>query len=142
MPKLDVTALRERFPIFQRQLYINSCSQGALSEDVRQAYEQYMCDWDERGAPWEYWVERGELVRKAVAELLNAHPDEIAITTSVSAGVSALASGLGVDGKRNKIVSTVFEFPTVGQVWHAQEPRDAQSRPCSCGWQRDPRQIF
>jgi selenocysteine lyase/cysteine desulfurase len=126
MAKFDVAALRERFPIFQRQIYINSCSQGALSDDVRQAYEQYLCDWDERGAPWEYWVERGELVRNAVAELLNAHPDEIAITTSVSAGVSALASGLRFDGKRNKIVSTVFEFPTVGQVWHAQEPRGAR----------------
>jgi selenocysteine lyase/cysteine desulfurase len=126
MSKLDVSALREHFPIFQNQLYINSCSQGALSGDVRQAYEQYMCDWDERGAPWEYWVERTELVRKSVAELLNAHPDEIAITTSVSAGVSALASGLRFDGKRNKIVSTVFEFPTVGQVWHAQEPHGAR----------------
>jgi len=126
MAKIDVAALRERFPIFQRQIYINSCSQGALSDDVRQAYEQYMCDWDERGAPWEYWVERAELVRNAVADLLNAHPDEIAITTSVSAGVSALASGLRFDGKRNKIVSTVFEFPTVGQVWHAQEQRGAR----------------
>ena len=52
MPKLDVAALRKCFPIFQRQLYINSCSQGALGNEVRQAYEQYLCDWDERGAPF------------------------------------------------------------------------------------------
>src|SRR5262245_12115682 len=126
MPSLNIDALRERFPIFQRHLYLNSCSQGALSNDVRAAYDAYLCDWDERGAPWEYWVERQETVRKAMADLINAAPDELAVTTSVSAGVSALASGLRYDRGRDKIVSTVFEFPTVGQVWHAQESRGAK----------------
>jgi selenocysteine lyase/cysteine desulfurase len=121
-----VDALRERFPIFRQRLYINSCSQGALSEDVRRAYEDYLCDWDERGAPWEYWVEMLEKVRRAIADLINATPDEIAITTSVSQSVSALASGLQFNGPRNTIVSTVYEFPTVGQVWHAQEGRGAR----------------
>src|SRR5947207_14631372 len=104
MPTLDVEALRERFPIFKQQIYINSCSQGALSDDVRRAYDAYLCDWDEQGAPWEYWVERAESVRKAFGELVNAHPDEIAVTTSVSAGLRWLASGLRFDGKRNKMV--------------------------------------
>lgn len=126
MKRFDVDTIRARFPIFQKKVYINSCSQGALSIDVRQAYEQYLCDWDEQGAPWEYWVERAETVRKSMATLINAHPDEVAVTTSVSASVSALASGLSFNGKRNKIVSTVFEFPTVGQVWHAQEQRGAK----------------
>src|SRR5689334_19898521 len=126
MRRIDVEAIRERFPIFQKQVYINSCSQGALSVDVRQAYDQYLCDWDERGAPWDYWVERAETTRTSIADLINAHPDEVAVTTSVSAGVSALASGLSFTGKRNKIVSTAFEFPTVGQVWHAQEQRGAK----------------
>jgi hypothetical protein len=44
-------ALRERFPIFQKKTYLNSCSQGALSLDVQQAYQQYLCDWDEHGTP-------------------------------------------------------------------------------------------
>lgn len=126
MKRFDVSTVRERFPIFEKQVYINSCSQGALSIDVRQAYEQYLCDWDERGAPWDYWVERAETVRKSVSTLINANPDEVAVMTSVSAGVSALASGLSYMGKRNKIVSTAFEFPTVGQVWHAQEQRGAK----------------
>jgi hypothetical protein len=49
---------RHRFPIFEQRVYINSCSQGALSDAVRASYEQYLADWDEYGAPWEYWVER------------------------------------------------------------------------------------
>ena len=95
--------IRHRFPIFERLCYINSCSQGALSDAVRQSYEDYLCDWDEKGAPWEYWVERTEAARGSFARLINAEPDEIAVTTSVSAGVSALASGLRYGG-RSKIV--------------------------------------
>ena len=31
--------VRNRFPIFRNKVYMNSCSQGALSVDVRRAYE-------------------------------------------------------------------------------------------------------
>jgi len=117
--------IRHRFPIFERRLYINSCSQGALSDSVRASYEAYLRDWDEKGAPWEYWVERTEAARAAFAGLVNAAPDEIAVTTSLSAGVSALASGLRF-GRRSKVVLTDWEFPTVGQIWHAQEARGAR----------------
>ena len=116
---------RELFPIFAQRLYINSCSQGALSEAVRAAYERYLADWDEYGAPWEYWVERQEAARDAFAGLVNALPDEIAVTTSLSAGVSALASGLRFT-RRSKVVLTDWEFPTIGQIWHAQESRGAR----------------
>ncbi len=117
--------IRHRFPIFERLVYVNSCSQGALSDAVRESYEQYLRDWEEKGAPWEYWVEREEAARAAFARLVGAEPDEIAVTTSLSAGVSALASGLRY-ARRSKIVTTELEFPTVGQIWHAQESRGAR----------------
>ncbi len=117
--------VRDRFPIFERLVYINSCSQGALSDAVRQSYEDYLRDWDEKGAPWDYWVERTEAARTAFAGLINAEPDEIAVTTSVSAGVASLASGLRF-ASRSKVVLTELEFPTIGQIWHAQESRGAR----------------
>ena len=116
---------RHRFPIFERRVYINSCAQGALSDAVREAYEQYLGDWDEFGAPWEYWVERGEAARASFADLINAAPDEVAVTTSESAGVASLASGLRF-ARRSKVVITDWEFPTIGQIWHAQEARGAR----------------
>ena len=117
--------IRHRFPIFERLVYVNSCSQGALSDAVRESYAAYLRHWEEKGAPWEYWVERTEAARGAFARLVNADPDEIAVTTSLSAGVSALASGLRW-ARRSKIVTTDVEFPTVGQIWHAQESRGAR----------------
>jgi selenocysteine lyase/cysteine desulfurase len=117
--------VRSRFPIFERLVYINSCSQGALSDAVRQSYEDYLRDWDDKGAPWEYWVERTEAARGAFAGLVGAAPDEVAVTTSLSAGVSALATGLRF-ARRSKVVTTDLEFPTIGQIWHAQEARGAR----------------
>jgi selenocysteine lyase/cysteine desulfurase len=124
-PTWDVSAVRARFPIFERLVYVNSCSQGALSDAVRRSYEEYLRDWDDKGAPWDYWVERTEAARTAFAELINAEPDEIAVTTSNSAGVAALASGLRF-AARSKVVLTDIEFPTIGQIWHAQEARGAR----------------
>jgi selenocysteine lyase/cysteine desulfurase len=115
--------IRHRFPVFEQRVYINSCSQGALSDSVRAAYDRYLADWDEHGAPWEYWVEQLEAVRGSISRLVNADEDEIAVTTSVSAGVSALASGLRFGERRDKFVVSDFEFPTIGQIWHAQERR-------------------
>lgn len=118
--------IRGRFPIFKRKVYVNSCSQGALSDSVRAAYQRYLDDWDERGAPWEYWVELMEAAREEFAGLIGADGDEVAVTTSVSAGVSALASAFRFDQGRDTIVVSNFEFPTIGQIWHAQELRGAR----------------
>ncbi len=117
--------IRHRFPIFGRRVYINSCSQGALSDSVRAAYDRYLADWDEHGAPWEYWVGQHEAARRSIAGLIGAGEDEVAVTTSVSAGLSAVASGLRFDRGRSKVLVSDFEFPTVGQIWHAQELRGA-----------------
>jgi selenocysteine lyase/cysteine desulfurase len=118
-------AARARFPIFEHTIYANSCSQGALSTDVRDAYEAYLAGWDAHGAEWEHWVERAEAARSTFARLVVAQPDEIAVTTSVSQAVSALVSALPL-GERPRIVISEFEFPTVGQIAHAQELRGAE----------------
>jgi selenocysteine lyase/cysteine desulfurase len=121
----SVAACRSRFPIFEQLVYLNSCSQGALSDAVRDAYDAYLTDWDEKGAPWAYWVERAETARAACARLVGGRPDDVAVTTSLSAGVSSLASALDYS-ERPKVVVSDLEFPTIGQIWHAQELRGAE----------------
>ena len=121
----SVATCRERFPIFERLTYINSCSQGALSDSVRAAYADYLTGWDERGAPWDYWVERTEAARATFARLVGGQPDDVAVTTSLSAGVSPLASAIDFS-QRLRVVLSDYEFPTIGQIWHAQELRGAE----------------
>jgi selenocysteine lyase/cysteine desulfurase len=119
-------ALRKEFPVLQRKTYLNSGSYCALANEVRAAFDAYMEDRLLVGANWDVWVTKNESVRNLTATLLNASPDEIAVTASVSAGLNALASALQFTGARNKVVISDFEFPTNAQIWHAQEPRGAR----------------
>ena len=125
-PRVLGEAIRGEFPIFETATYLNSCSQGALSHTVRTAVEEWLAGWDANGAEWDFWVERNEAFRAGVARLLHADADDVAVTTSVSQGVSALVSALPLDGERNRIVISEYEFPTVGQIAHAQELRGAE----------------
>ena len=119
-------SFRASFPIFENRVYLNSCSQGALSMQVRAAYDEFLAGWETYGAQWGAWTERNELVRAAWADLVNAPVDSVAVTTSVSAGLSAFMSSLKLDGSRNRIVITDFEFPTAGQISFAQALRGAE----------------
>ena len=122
----DWSEIRGRFPILERKTYLNSCSYGALATEVRQSLLRYISDREEKGTDWHYWVERNESVRVAVASFLGAKPDEVAITTSASAGINSIASAMDFSGKRNKVVISDFEFPTNAQIWYAQEKRGAK----------------
>ena len=119
-------SVRDRFPIFATKTYINSCSQGALSTDVSNSYLQYLADRNAKGAAWSEWMELASTARQEFAALIGADADEVAINTSTSAAVSSLSSCMEWPGERDTVVVTDFEFPTIGQIWHAQERRGAR----------------
>jgi hypothetical protein len=89
-----ILEIRSRFRIFQRKIYLNSCSQGALSDAVQTGLEDYIASWHEQGSPWETWVDHYEAARVAFARFINASPDEVAIVTSASAGINSVASAI------------------------------------------------
>ncbi|MBZ5525254.1 MAG: aminotransferase class V-fold PLP-dependent enzyme [Acidobacteriia bacterium] len=121
----QIQEIRSRFRIFQRKIYLNSCSQGALSDAVQAGLEDYIASWHEQGSPWELWVEQYEAARTAFAQFIHASPDEVAIVTSASAGINSIASALNFR-ERRKVVMGEFEFPTMGHVWLAQRARGAE----------------
>jgi selenocysteine lyase/cysteine desulfurase len=121
----QVQETRSRFNIFQRKIYLNSCSQGALSDAVQAGLENYIASWHAQGSPWEDWVGQYEAARTAFARFINASPDEVAIVTSASAGINSIASALNFR-ERTKVVMGEFEFPTMGHIWLAQRARGAE----------------
>ncbi|HWE46932.1 MAG TPA: aminotransferase class V-fold PLP-dependent enzyme [Caulobacteraceae bacterium] len=124
----DPAAFRARFPTLKTKTYMNSGSYGLLAQEVQDAFAAYLDARLRCGSEWGWWVERAEAVRAGMAELLRVSGDTIAVTASASAGVNAVASALDFSGKdgRNKVVVSNFEFPTSGQIWHAQQPRGAE----------------
>ena len=120
-----IADIRSQFPVFQKKIYLNSCSQGALSERVEAGFREYLRSWHEQGAPWDVWVQYYEAARALFAHLIGAEPDEVALVASASAGVNSVASALSFQ-ERRKVVLGEFEFPTMGHIWLAQGKRGAQ----------------
>src|SRR6266550_7460272 len=44
----SILAIRSQFPVFERKVYLNSCSQGALSKRVEAAFGEYLRSWHEQ----------------------------------------------------------------------------------------------
>src|SRR6266478_6778583 len=120
-----VAAIRSKFPVFKEKIYLNSCSQGALSEQVEAGFLEYLRSWHEQGSPWELWVEHYEEARGLFARFIGAEPDEVAVVASASAGINSIASALSFQ-QRRKVVLGEFEFPTMGHIWLAQRQRGAE----------------
>jgi selenocysteine lyase/cysteine desulfurase len=121
----EILNLRARFPILRQKTYLYNCSQGALSDAVELAMQEYAGSWRTSAAPWDEWIGVYESLRTDFARFIHAAPEEVALVTSASAGINPIASALDF-GERNKVVMSEYEFPTMGHIWLAQQPRGAQ----------------
>ena len=118
----EATAIRSRLRVFKKKVYLNSCSQGALCDAVEASQQEHIQSWHDSGSPWDVWVEKYEAARTAFARFIGAEPDEVAIIPCASAGINSIASALDFRS-RKKVVMGEFEFPTMGQIWLAQQRR-------------------
>ena len=117
---------RHLFPVFEGVTYLNSCSQGALAIPVRDALNQYLDGMYEKGSLWDEWAMKQEELRQLVAQAFKTKPTNVAITSNASAGINSVLSSFDFSGPRKRIVTTDLEFPTMGQILHAQERRGAE----------------
>ena len=67
----QIHEIRSRFRIFDHKIYLNTCSQGPLSDAVQAGFEDYLASWHEQGSPWERWIEHYEAARAAFAQFIN-----------------------------------------------------------------------
>ncbi len=116
---------RHLFPVFEKVNYLNSCSQGALAIPVRDAIDEYMEGMYEKGSRWNEWVSKQEELRNLVAKAFSTSPSNVAITSNASSGINSVLSSFDFSGSKNRIITTDLEFPTMGQILHAQERRGA-----------------
>ncbi|HEX3629240.1 MAG TPA: aminotransferase class V-fold PLP-dependent enzyme [Candidatus Dormibacteraeota bacterium] len=124
-PPNGAAAFRRQFPIFEQKIYLSSCSQGALSGPVEAGIREFVVSWHEFGNPWDAWVQRMEDLRTEFARLINAQAEEVAVTFSVSSALNSLASAMDY-ADRPRVVTSDFDFPTVGHIWLAQQRRGAR----------------
>jgi len=114
---------RAEFPIFRQRTYFNTCSLGALSTRVEAAVRQFTALWGASGAAAWYGPWSGEIehLREEFAALIGAWPDEIAIFSSVTTALTAVASAYDYR-ERPRVVISDLEFPTTVYQWMVKEP--------------------
>lgn len=119
----EISSYRSEFPVLADRTYLISASLGPLSRRSRQLALEHLELWGRLG-PDELWFEhafpRLEKCRQLFSRLIGADPDEVAVITSVSAGLSAIGSCLDFQ-RRPKIVLSAMDFPTNHHVWRAHE---------------------
>ncbi len=118
---------RAEFPVFERQIYLNTCSLGALSRRSRAKVEAFLDEWGRRGAAawYDTWGEGLDQLRRGYAQVIGAKPAEIALHASVSTATGVLASALDHTA-RPKVVTTSLDFPTVVYQWLAKRPQGVE----------------
>ncbi len=119
---------RSEFPILEKTTYLISNSLGAMPRGVFDALNAYAGIWAERGVrAWEekWWMLALE-VGNEIGELMNAPADSVAVHGNVTQCQAVVASCFDFSGKRNKIVYTDLNFPSVMYFWEAQRSRGAR----------------
>jgi selenocysteine lyase/cysteine desulfurase len=120
----DLAPYRAEFPILERQIYLNSCSLGALSRRSRARVAAFLDEWESRGASawYDVWWERLAELRRRYAGLIGARADEVALHASVSTATAVIGGALDHTDRR-KVVTTDLDFPTVAYQWLAKPRR-------------------
>jgi kynureninase len=110
---------RKDFPILETTTYLISHSLGAMHRRVHDRMREYSTMWAERGIrAWsEGWWEMPLRVGDLVGRIIGAPPGSVCMHQNVSVGESVLASCFDFSGKRNKVVYSEMNFPSVMYVW-------------------------
>ena len=118
-PDFDIRTWRSQFPILELPVHPANCSQSPQSLRVRKAVEDYLDDWKENPMNWEKWMADVSASKEEFARLINGRPGEVSYHASASQAITAVASSFDCRGKRNKVVVTEADFPTMVFVWKA-----------------------
>jgi kynureninase len=124
----ELLRYRPEFPILERTTYLISNSLGAMPRAVYQALNAYGDTWSTRGVrAWEerWWMLAVD-VGNRIAGLMNAPANATAIHQNVTTCQAMVASCFDFSGRRNKIVYTDLNFPSVMYFWEAQQSRGAR----------------
>jgi kynureninase len=121
-PLLD---FREEFPILETTNYLVSNSLGPMPRTVPDKMAEYVRDWGELGVKaWNKgWWEMPVNVGNEIAPLLNAGQGEVVMMPNVTIAQSAVLSSIEFSGKRDRIVMTELDFPSVRYAYEAMAER-------------------
>jgi kynureninase len=124
----DLLRYRSQFPILEHTTYLISNSLGAMPQGVYDAMKGYADIWATRGV--RAWEERWWMLALEVGDetgvLMNAAKGSVSTHQNVTTCQAVVASCFDFSGKRNKVVYSDLNFPSVMYFWEAQRAYGAR----------------
>ncbi len=127
MPE-ELLQYRAQFPILENTTYLISNSLGAMPHGVYDAMKSYADTWAVRGVrAWEesWWTLAAD-VGDQIGGLMNAPKGSVSTHQNVTTCQAVVASCFDFSGKRNKVVYSDLNFPSVMYFWEAQRAYGAR----------------
>jgi kynureninase len=120
---------RNEFPILDKTVYLISHSLGAMPKGTYQRLNDYAETWATRGVrAWaEGWWDMPVTAGNEVAQIIGADPNTVVMHQNVSICQSLILSCFELTPKKNKIVYSELNFPSVMYVYEA-HARNGQLR--------------
>ena len=111
-------ALRELFPGTRDQVYLDVAARGLVPEPVKKAVLEYLDECVLGTGDKDLLRQRVDEARAAMATLIGADQDEVAITKNVSEGLNLFAASLPWDSADNVVLCTQLEHPNNIYLWY------------------------
>jgi kynureninase len=115
---------RDQFPTLASGIHLLSHSLGPVPRAVRESMLAYSDAWEHHTSEdaWATsWWELSQRVGDRIARILGGSPASVQIQPNASIALATVASCFNFSsGRRNKVVTTALDFPSMEYIWEAQ----------------------
>jgi selenocysteine lyase/cysteine desulfurase len=109
---MDWDTIRREFPALANWTYLNTATYGQLPRRTTEAVARHWVHRDETACgDFLDWFDDADRLRGSLARLIGASADDIAFVPSAAHALSLVASGLGLVGADNSVVTLQGDFP-------------------------------
>jgi kynureninase len=119
---------RNEFPTVEATLHFISHSLGAMPRGVEEALRLYAQAWKARGIrAWdEDWFDLPVRTGNLLGRIFNAEPDTVSMHPNVTTAQAVALSAVDFAPRRNRLVCTTEDFPSVLYLYQGLERRGAE----------------
>jgi kynureninase len=122
----ELSRWRAEFPALDKSVYMVSHSLGAMPKRAYDYLREFADLWVNRGInAWENWLPEVDRAAERIGSIIGAPAGTMVMFTNVSQIQAVMASCLDYTPKRNKVVYSSLNFPTVSYVWQEERRRGA-----------------
>jgi kynureninase len=123
-PETQINRRREEFPTLASGIHLLSHSLGPVPLGARESMRAYVEAWQHHTSEdaWATsWWEMSTRVGDRIGAILGGTPGSVQIQPNASIALSSVASCFDFKAsKRNKVVTSALDFPSMEYVWDAQ----------------------